>query len=142
MGNLNSNMKKKHFTISVNRTESTPVHDNSNALGVCKNQILQPQPQDGRELSTTEDLCCSKNDEGEDLLPPIPKRKKNTQPGVAYAKKPLSIPKNKKYDQQFFKWIVKGYHSFRLVEETEFQILCKKMCPNYNLTVYWNKLPF
>ncbi|KAH1016133.1 hypothetical protein HUJ04_007403 [Dendroctonus ponderosae] len=51
----------------------------------------------------------------------------------AYVKKPLSISRSKDIDEQMLRWIVKGFHAFRIVEEDEFLKLCDMLCPNYQV---------
>lgn len=47
--------------------------------------------------------------------------------------KPLSISKSKAIDQQITKFIVKHYHPFSLVEETEFRNFIRMLAPNYSI---------
>lgn len=48
-----------------------------------------------------------------------------------YISKPISLSKSKAIDLQITKFIVKHFHSFSLVEETEFRNLIKMLAPNY-----------
>jgi len=48
-----------------------------------------------------------------------------------YISKPISLTKSKAIDLQITKFIVKHFHPFSLVEETEFRNLIKMLVPNY-----------
>lgn len=57
----------------------------------------------------------------------LPKQSAITQ----YISKPISLTKSKAIDLQITKFIVKHFHPFSLVEETEFRNLIKMLAPNY-----------
>lgn len=49
------------------------------------------------------------------------------------SKRPIPISKSKQLDEQIVKFIVKGYHSFAIVEEEEFRNMYKMILPTYTL---------
>lgn len=138
MGNLNRHMKTKHPTINIargqvtsaviEREESVPQH--SQHLATTSRAVETTCEIDSVDLSTSENLSSASNS----VM--VSKDKEKRQVAItnfAYLKKPLSISRSKEIDKQILRWIVKGFHAFRIVEEAEFQKLCEMLCPNYKL---------
>ncbi|XP_050064545.1 E3 SUMO-protein ligase ZBED1-like [Aphis gossypii] len=96
---------------SVNQIEATV--DNPNEIIRPVDTNLMP--------STSSSLCNA---------PSTSSRQANLS---NYLTKPLSISKSKAIDQQQTKFIVKHYHPFSLVEESEFCNLIKMLAPNYSM---------
>lgn len=139
MGNLSRHMKLKHVTTPIRRTGETVVcHTEPVELPQLKNDSESANTNCGLNISSAgpsfnQDEVTEKKNV---LFPSPPKRKIEIQSNIkhfAISKKPLSVAKNKEIDKQLLQWIVKGYHSFRVVEELDFQNLCEKLCPNYKL---------
>nr|CAI5825166.1 unnamed protein product [Callosobruchus analis] len=72
-----------------------------------------------------------RNDISHDEPPPLTLFEDMSEMEMDEPKKPLSM--SEEIDQQLLRWIVKGYHSFRVVEEPEFQKLVETMCPSYKV---------
>lgn len=142
MGNLNRHMKTKHPTISIARKEvieiTTAAPENTNSKGTYLENMVETEAKftsnnlPGTSAATTN----LSNEIGSFLVPTKITKQTKTQSDItsfAYSKKPLSIIRSREIDQQILRWIVKGFHAFRVVEEVEFQSLCKILCPNYNV---------
>lgn len=50
-----------------------------------------------------------------------------------FISKPISLSKSKAIDLQITKFILKHFHPFSIVEETEFRNLIKMLAPNYTM---------
>ncbi|CAH0552454.1 unnamed protein product [Brassicogethes aeneus] len=134
MGNLHRHMKTKHPTTSIARTlvKSTVTNDKKGNESLEEINETESNGKDSNFTSVSNSSSDNKINSFE-----VPKqRKENTQSDITsfvYCKKPISIARSKQIDHQILRWIVKGFHAFRIVEEVEFQSLCKMLCPNYNV---------
>ncbi|KAH1019776.1 hypothetical protein HUJ04_009548 [Dendroctonus ponderosae] len=126
MGNLNRHMKTKHPTINVCRREiEREVAPRSQTLSrETFNSIENANPGGSGTIGSVVTAAGAK-----------PKRTQcqTDLTSYAYVKKPLSISRSKDIDEQMLRWIVKGFHAFRIVEEDEFLKLCDMLCPNYQV---------
>ena len=59
----------------------------------------------------------------------LPKQSAITQ----FISKPISLSKSNAIDLQITKFILKHFHPFSIVEETEFRNLIKMLAPNYTI---------
>lgn len=139
MGNLNRHMKTKHPTINIARRPTVPSHSHTKEEISSVSMSSETRHIEGEEsgsactasastsvnLSTASSSIASSKGKKEKIQSDIS--------NFAYIKKPLSIARNKELDKQLLRWIVKGYHAFRIVEEGEFQKFCEMLCPNYKV---------
>lgn len=64
---------------------------------------------------------------------PSKKFKQTDLQGFISANKPVSTLKQRNLDNQLIKMIVKEYHPFSLVEDSEFRTFIKMLCPGYSI---------
>lgn len=121
-GNLMRHLKTKHVTIQLTRniTNIEPSVNQIEASVDNPNEIIRPV--DTNLMPSTSSSLCN--------APSTSSRQANLS---NYLTKPLSISKSKAIDQQLTKFIVKHYHPFSLVEESEFCNLIKMLAPNYSM---------
>ncbi|CAI6353002.1 unnamed protein product [Macrosiphum euphorbiae] len=140
-GNLLRHLKSKHVTIQLTRNSLNNIEESVNQIEVSvdnPNEIAEPvdimqstsssiriAPSTLSSIGiapSTSSLIC--------IAPSTSSRQGNI---TNYITKPLSISKSKAIDQQITKCIVKHYHPFSLVEETEFRNLIRMLAPNYSI---------
>lgn len=121
-GNLMRHLKTKHVTIQLTRniTNIEPSVNQIEASVDNPNEIIRPV--DTNLMPSTSSPLCNAHSTSS--------RQANLS---NYLTKPLSISKSKAIDQQLTKFIVKHYHPFSLVEESEFCNLIKMLAPNYSM---------
>jgi len=122
-GNLTRHLKTKHVTIQLTRNIINNIEPSVNQIEASvdnPNEIVRPV--DTNSMPSTSLSLCN--------APSTSSRQANLS---NYLTKPLSISKSKAIDQQLTKFIVKHYHPFSLVEESEFCNLIKMLAPNYSM---------
>ncbi|CAH2101579.1 unnamed protein product [Euphydryas editha] len=117
--NLNRHMKKLHRTVSIeqpllrSQTQLLPLQSNSTEAGPSTIPLI------------SEDIM---------VAPAVTQRpvQLNVQ-HFAKTTSPLPVKKKKQLDEQIVKFIVKGFHPFSIVEETEFKNMYQMILPTYVL---------
>ncbi|CAG9840703.1 unnamed protein product [Diabrotica balteata] len=135
MGNLNRHMKTKHPTTSISRkgvTGATVSLEQTQIQETSTSNRDYNLPSTSTGADTMSGVSVYSEDEN---IEPKPKKLKTQSvlTNFAYSKKPLSIARSKEIDLQILRFIVKGYHSFKIVEEVEFKKLLEMLSPNYNV---------
>lgn len=123
IGGLRKHMKACHPTIDIelNRQEH-----------VLEESTQQPQLEQPLEsLTTAVDSIAVPGPSR--LEVPIRKQVSQTMLNYVVTKKPLPPNRTKELDEQLVKFIAKGYHAFRIVEEPEFRKLIAILNPGYTL---------
>nr|CAI5841931.1 unnamed protein product [Callosobruchus analis] len=102
MGNFNRHMKMKHPATPIKRSgcQLEAGENVSKSLNGSYNANTASKP--AADFVDT------------DVIAGI-ERKQTDISNFVYPKKPLSVSRTKEIDQQLLRWIVKGYHSFRVV---------------------------
>lgn len=122
--NLNRHLKFKHVTVPLTR----PSKRNENSP--LENEENIDYPSNMPASTSTSVSTASLGTMSETVTPSLlnlPRQNAITQ----YISKPISLSKSKAIDLQITKFIIKHFHPFSLVEETEFRNLIKMIAPNY-----------
>ena len=127
-------MKTKHITVPLERNVRQEAQD------LVTEQNVDDPNSSGTTVSNSNQLTISSQSStnSEPARPSIRSSQSIVcQPVQAsmnsFIQKPITISKSKKIDTQISKLIIKHYHPFSLVEETEFKNLINLLAPGYTL---------
>ncbi|XP_075153306.1 E3 SUMO-protein ligase ZBED1-like [Haematobia irritans] len=126
IGNLSRHMKRKHPATPINTERQMP----------SLVQVLESCDDEVQCAISTTTPHTTENATGGATNCSSPKANRKTQPNITqFLQRPPPTRKVEKIDLQILKMIVKGHHSFRIVEEPEFKALLELVsrCPNYRL---------
>lgn len=136
-GNLTRHMKKIHGSISI----ETPIHNTNPRPGTSVQTCNDPNTVETTPIENVEIILPYQT--GSSVISsasvpsaPVPSQSQPVQSQIdTYARstRPLPVSKSKQLDEQLTKFIVKGYHSFAIVEEEEFKNMYKMILPTYTL---------
>jgi len=118
--NLMRHLKTKHVGVPIKKTRVVNDEDIDDPSDVPASTSASASPGTCRIVSEAAGPSSTSN---------LPKQMAITQ----YISKPISLTKSKAIDLQITKFIVKHFHPFSLVEETEFRNLIKMLAPNYTV---------
>lgn len=125
IGNLIRHLKTKHPTLNLNNEKT----DQVNNKDVKINENVNDDDDDDTVSSSGSDIQGVTNSNIT-----ATSNKTNTQLNITnFFVQSVALCKSKRFDAQLIKMIVKEYHPFSIVENSEFVKFVKLLCPGYSL---------
>lgn len=120
--NLLRHLKTKHSTVPLTRSLRIPNNPEDNVDDPLK-----------MPASTSSAVSTASTQVVSETMCPLPSNSSTQSNITQFMTRPISISKSKAIDLQITKFIVKHFHPFSLVEETEFRNLIKMLAPTYTI---------